>query len=46
MENEVEIKETLKIYRVKQKMGDEGLYSNDGGSVTLFRCRTNTLKLN
>ena len=24
----------------------EGLYSNDGGSVALFRCKTNTLQLN
>ena len=27
-------------------MGKEGLYSNDSGSVTLFKCRTNILKLN
>ena len=43
---EVEERETLEIYRAKKRMGEEGLYSNDGGSVTLFRCRTNTLRLN
>ena len=26
-------------------MGDEGIYSNEYGSVLLFQCRTNTLKL-
>ena len=26
-------------------MGDEGIYSNEYGSVLLFHCRTNTLKL-
>ena len=31
---EVEEKETLKIYA--KRMGEEGLYSNDGSSVTLF----------
>ena len=43
---EVDERETLEIYRAKNKIGEEGLYSNDGSSVTLFRCRTNTLKLN
>ena len=37
---------TLEIYRAKKKMGEKGLHSNDGSSVILFRCRTNTLKLN
>ena len=32
-------------YRAKNKIG-EGLYSNDSGSMTLFRRRTNTIKLN
>ena len=44
--NEVEENETLKIYGVKLKIWDEGLYSHDGSPVTLFRCRTTTLKLN
>ena len=26
-------------------LGDEGIYSNEYGSVLLFQCRTNTLKL-
>ena len=26
-------------------MGDEGIFSNEYGSVLLFQCRTNTLKL-
>ena len=26
-------------------MGDEGIYINEYGSVLLFQCRTNTLKL-
>ena len=40
-----EERETLEIYRAKNKIG-EGLYSNDSGSMTLFRCWTNTIKLN
>ena len=43
---EVEGRETLEIYRAKSKIGEEGLYLNDMGSLTLFRCRTNTIKLN
>ena len=43
---EVGEKETLKIYGVKKKITEEGLYSHDSSSVTLFRCRTNMLKLN
>ena len=43
---EVEQRETLEIYRAKNRIGEEGIYSNDGSSVTLFRCRTNTIKLN
>ena len=42
----MEERETLKIYRAKSKIGEEGLYLNDSGSMTLFRCRTNTIKLN
>ena len=43
---EVEERKTLEIYRAKNKTGEEGLYSNDSGSMTLFRCRTNPIKLN
>ena len=43
---EVEERETLEIYRAKKRIGEEGIYSNDGGSVTLFRCRTNKIKMN
>ena len=43
---EVKEKETLEIHRAKKRVGEKGLYSNDGGSVTLFRCRINTLKVN
>ena len=45
---EVEEKEALEIYRyrAKKRMVEKGIYSNDGGSVTLFRCRTNIIKLN
>ena len=42
----MEGRETLEIYRAKSKIGEEGLYLNDRGSLTLFRCRTNTIKLN
>ena len=43
---EVEERETNEIYRAQNKIGEEGLYSNDSGLMTLFRCRTNTIKLN
>ena len=43
---EVEERETLEIYRAKSKIGEVGLYLNDSGLMTLFRCRTNTIKLN
>ena len=42
---ELEERENLEIYRAKNKI-EEDLYSNDSGSMTLFRCRTNTIKLN
>ena len=32
--------------RAKNKIEEEGLYLNDSSSMTLFRCRTNTIKLN
>ena len=41
-----EEEETLKIFGAKKKIRELGLYSNASGCVTLFRCRTNTLKLN
>ena len=41
----IESKTTLELYRSKRNMGDEGIYSNEYGSVLLFQCRINTLKL-
>ena len=35
----------LELYRSKGNLGDEGIYSNEYGSVLLFQCRANTLKL-
>ena len=35
---EVEERETLEIYRARNKIGEEGLYSNDSGLMTLFCC--------
>ena len=40
------MKETLEIYQNKSKIHEERIYNNSFGSVILFRCRTNTLKLN
>ena len=42
---EVESRSTLQLYRHKIGIGDEGIYSNRYGSVLLFNCRTNTLRL-
>ena len=42
---DVKNKTTLELYRSKGNMGDEGIYSNEYGSVLLVECRTNTLKL-
>ena len=42
---EVESKSTLQLYRHKIGIGDEGIYSNRYGSVLLFQCRTNTLRV-
>ena len=42
---DIESKTTLELYRSKGNFGDEGMYSNEYGSVLLFQCRTNTLKL-
>ena len=42
---DVESKTTLELYRSKGNVGDKGIYSNEYGSVLLFQCRTNTLKL-
>ena len=41
----IESKTMLELYRSKANLGDEGIYSNEYGSVLLFQCRTNTLKL-
>ena len=38
-------KTTLRIYRNKVDIGEEGIYRNTYGSVLMFRCRTNTLGL-
>ena len=35
----------MQLYGSKRNIGDEGKYSNEYGSVLLFQCRTNTLKL-
>ena len=43
---ELNMRETLEIYRNKSKIHAERIYNNSIGSVILFRCRTNTLKLN
>ena len=45
MKKDIESKTMLELYRSKKNMGDEGIYSNEYGSVLLFQCRTNTLKL-
>ena len=45
MRRDIESKATLDLYRNKHGIGDEGIYSNGYGSVLLFQCRTNTLKL-
>ena len=42
---DIESKTKLELYRSKRNLGDEGIYSNEYGSVLLFKCRTNTLKL-
>ena len=39
-------REALEIYRAKSKILKEGLYLNNSGLMTLFRCRTNAIKLN
>ena len=41
---DVESKTTMELYRSKGNVGDEGIYSNEYGSVLLVQCRTNTLK--
>ena len=43
---ELNMRETLEVYRNKSKIHEEMIYNNSFGSVILFRCRTNTLKLN
>ena len=42
---DVESKTTRSFIGIREIWGrDEGIYSNDYGSVLLFQCRTNTLK--
>ena len=36
---------TLQLCRNNVGIGEEGIYRNVFGSVLMFRCRTNTLKL-
>ena len=43
---ELYMKETLELYRNKSKIQEERIYNYSFGSVILFRCLTNTLKLN
>ena len=43
---ELNMREALEIYRNKSKIHEERIYNNSFGLVILFRCRTNTLKLN
>jgi len=43
---EIREKSTLAIYNVKERIEEMEDYRNDFGSVLLFRCRTNTLRLN
>ena len=42
MEGGFDSKTTLRIYRNKVDIGEEGVYRNTYGSVLMFRCRTNT----
>ena len=42
---DLESRTTLQLYRSKVGIGEEGIYRNVFGSVLMFRCRTNTLKL-
>ena len=42
---DIESKTTLELHSIKRNIRDEGTYSNEYGSVLLFQCRTNTLKL-
>ena len=42
---DIESKTTLELYMDKRSVGDEGIYCNGNGSVLLFQCGTNTLKL-
>ena len=42
---DIDSKTMLELYRSKENLGDEGIYSNEYGSVLLFQCRTDTLKL-
>ena len=42
---DLESRTTLQLYRNKAGIGEEGIYRNVFGSLLMFRCRTNTLKL-
>ena len=41
----LESRTTLRLYRNRVEIGEEGIYGNVFGSVLMFRCRTNTLRL-
>lgn len=41
---ELSRRETLQVNSNKSRIQEENIYSNNFGSVLLFRCRTNTLK--
>ena len=40
----IESKTTLELFRSRRNMKDEGIYSNEYGSVLMLQCSTNTLK--
>ena len=45
--DQLNLKSSLELYRAsKVGFGDEGIYDNTRSSDLLFKCRTNTLKLN
>ena len=42
---ELESRTTLRLYKTAVGIGEEDIYRNVFGSVFMFRCRTNTLRL-
>ena len=43
---QLEEKETLKLYRIKEQIGGVTFYRNSLGSKLLFQCRSNSIRLN